>query len=330
MTMINAYGIGAGRAIAEQMDDAPGKIRKEARRKLTAVQLAEQERLKAKLEHRSIEFSATESQCLYGESISDERHSLRKSKADQIKDFQDQLLGEERISETDNQAKAQALRVTSSAASLPEFSQVQNNFQHQSIDTIQANPVVQSPGKFLFELARLPGKLTRDRALSSLDLLKESIRSHHASELTQEDREGVLGYLEFLDGYFDGGPKTAGQSEKITALMAEIRIQLNVAADPARAGLIQHHVVTNLSADVVPASGAPREARKASKRVKEGVADDDSDSGIDGSIAAQENRAALLPPSGMTAASPASQSSLSKDSGRRRDETIVSVTLRSV
>ena len=135
--------------------------------------------------------------------------------------------------------------------------------------------------------------------------------------------------MRFLEGYFESTAKNAGHSEKIANLMSEIRIQLNLVADPGRAGVVQHEAMANQirqPADPIPAVRS-REHHKVSKRGRVGTDDDNE---VDDVRHQQAESIVPPPPSVMQSGGSASQASLGNDSSRKREETLISVTLRSV
>jgi hypothetical protein len=325
MTMINSYGIGAGRAIAEQYEDTAGKEKKEVRRRLTAAQIAEQERLKARLQQRSTEYLSPDVLKQNSETLPNALRALRRPQTTRTQQSE-ALPDEEMIAESDQMTSA--LQPANRQASVLESSFIEADRRYEGLmpDPARGERLI---GSLLQEFVRSPAKLTRERALSNLMSMSDSLRSRRAAGMSQQENEGVISYLEFLEGYFDSGSKPTAHSDKIAALMSEIRIQLSLVADPGRAGIVQHAAMTNQirqPADVVPAVSA-RESRKLSKRGRVGVDDEES---MDGRSERQAESAILFTPTGTPTAGSASQSSMSKDSNRRRDETLVSVTLRSV
>lgn len=329
MTIINPYGIGAGKAIAEQYEEEPDKIRKESRRRENAVQLADRERLKARLQERSTEYSVSKVAGAARVAM-----DLGRSVNNSLKEAADGLAGilpeDERLFEARAGTKLRIDERISRIQPKPERP------DQRRPELFAAGAATGVLDVLLNDIRNSAGRLSRERVLSCLDSLKESIRSRDRRELSQDDKEGVLGYLDFLDGYFEAGAKNAGQSEKMASLMAEIRVQLAVAADPAMSSLVQQLVLPGQKGDVGAGSKltsglTTNEARKAVRGERgRGVVDGRDES--DQTDSQQAVAATAVPPpqgSNETGAR-GSQSSLGKDSGRRRDETIVTVTLRSV
>ncbi len=329
MTIINPYGIGAGKAIAEQYEEGPDKIRKESRRRENAVQIADRERLKARLQQRSTEYS--ESKVARAARVAvDQGRAVHNS----LKEATDRLTGifpeDERLFDAKADTQLRIDERASRTQPKPERPELRRPEPFAGGAPSEVLDVL------LHDIRNSSGRLTRERALSCLDSLKEALRSRARQELSGDDKERVLGYLDFLDGYFEAGAKNAGQSEKMASLMAEIRVQLSVAADPAMSSLIQQIAVPGQAGEAgggsrLASAPSTNEARKAVRGEKgRGVVDGRDES--DQTDSQQAVAAMPVPPpqaSNETGAR-GSQSSLAKDSGRRRDETIVTVTLRSV
>ena len=108
--------------------------------------------------------------------------------------------------------------------------------------------------------------------------------------------------------------------------MAEIRTQLSAVTDPLRVTVAQQISVAHRAENLSALQGVSREQRKPKVRSVEEALDEVEQAG------AQVDASALVMNSvRATGTMPATPpSSLSKDAERRRDETPVSVTIRSV
>jgi hypothetical protein len=330
MTMINPYGIGAGRAIAEQYDDGPDKVRKESRRRETALQIADRERLQARLQQSLTEAPDTRRSAESKNANATVDRAQRKRLTDDERRLQERLLKETRIAESDAQTPE---------AGLDRAAQIgidrDSAAQPWQRDLSSRHPDTRLPASLLSCIDLSPARLTRERALSTLDSLKQALNARHPSELLPDESDGVHGYLDFLDGYFEAGTSSAGPSAEMASLMEGIRVQLNLATDPAKAGVLHAMSTTHPSMDN-PGRGKPVSASSGNDHRK--VRSRDQQPGVDDSEdvdrAAQMTPtvpAALTPTAASTGAgSQGSQSSPGRDTDRRREETMVSITLKSV
>lgn len=325
MTMINPYGIGAGRAISEQYEDDTDKERNQTRRRVNAVQLAEQERLKARLQGRTLEYSATDEVQRIAESDQAELYS-HKPQPQELKDFA-ALPSEEAVTQPAQAARYPSqLQGETKRANRPVSSK---STADRAVDAPDARSQSALLGSVLYDLQTNPVRLTSERVLHSLGSLRDSLRSSSKVEISTEDREGLQGYLEFVEGYFESAPKRTAHSEKIATLMSEIRLQLDFATDPSQAGALQRTALAASSQRPVEATRtiATGDSRKALRKDRSASDDDETFHEI---VASEANPPGSPANNAAVSGGSSSKSSLSKDSNRRRNETLVSVTMRSV
>ena len=162
--------------------------------------------------------------------------------------------------------------------------------------------------------------------MSVLERLSQDLNARPSREVTLKEKGGVLGYLEFLEGYFEKSDTASGPSREIAALMENIRSQLGAVTDLTRAAGMQNLVVANHTDSQTQLQAINREQRK--KQLKSNSVSTDEAQRSDTDVNAS---AAMINAVGTDkSSSPKNESSLSKDSQRRREETLVSVTLRSV
>jgi len=338
MTIINAYGIGAGRAISDEIDNESVKSRKENRRRIDALSFVERERLNKRFK-QLVSDTANPSEHLSAarptHAASDALQSL-KDRAPQSVQALDRLPSEEEQLVERTQASQDADRPLSARSpDLSSRTTVYPKPARTDRGTVEQDKVSRTRDEgqehlldsLIPDTQRSSVRLTRERVESALDRLSQALRTRAPGEVTHDEQDGVIGYLEFLEGFFEGSGELSKPPEQIAGLMADIRMQLNIVADPVRAISIQSAVITSQSEDATPIKGLVAEDRK--DRIKSrttNVADGEdlvSDFGSQAEAATEiSNRAA--------GTSPSTQSSLSKDAQRRREETIVSVTLRSV
>ncbi len=338
MTIINAFGIGAGRAIADEIDNDADKIRRDSRRRVDALNFVERERLNKRFKQLvgDAENSTDKASAARSAYAASATSQALKNSAPQLEPSHQKLPAEE-------QEVAENLRVMQDAeqtlatrrpeASLPPKLLSDSAGAHQaSVDQdkiMRTRDAAQGHllDSLIADTQRSTGRLTRERVQSALDRLSQTLRARTPTEISDDEQYGVLGYLDFLEGFFEGSSNTTKPPEQIAGLMADIRMQLNCVADPARAMNIQKTLITSQAEDAIPFKGRVTEHRGDRIKSKTAHAADEEGSVNDiesqaETAAAAVNRSASAPPS--------SQSSLGKDAQRRREETIVSVTLRSV
>lgn len=330
MTMINPYGIGAGRAIAEQYEDGPDKVRKENRRRETAAQIAERERLHARLQQGLADVPATLHGAESKNAAGTADRAQRKRLTEDERRFQERLLRDAGIAASDPTTSNARLALDASAWIDADISA-----QPWHRDPLSVQADARLPSSLLSCIDLSPARLTRERALSTLDSLKQALHTRRPSDLMQNESDGVRGYLDFLEGYFEPHAHSAGPSAEMASLMEGIRVQLNLAADPSTANLRQTMANAQGSADnpgrAKPVTGSEvNDHRKVLNREKHKGLEESEETDAAG-LLNQALPAALLPTAATTGAgAQGSQSSPGRDSDRRREETLVSVTLKSV
>jgi len=168
--------------------------------------------------------------------------------------------------------------------------------------------------------------LTREGLISVLERLSEDVNARPSREVTLKEKQGVFGYLEFLEGYFENRDTASGPSKQIALLMEKIRVQLGAVTDPTLAVGMQNLVVASQADSTTQPFAINREQRKKQEKSISVRSEEAQRSDLDSyaSVAMMNSIDA-----GLSAASK-KESSQSKDLQRRRDETLVSVTLRSV
>jgi hypothetical protein len=377
MTIINTFGINAGREIAREIDDESDKSRRDAKRRANATYLADKERLHARFRQMN-EHAAQVSADRFTALMQEQRADTKSHVSSQRSSIPSHEENDPTLKPAQSQPSAD-----DSFAVIPEFSgrQVQatrensrrpldqvagprsaiasRNFANQTEidagavmelgDSDDREKIVGAPGlldRLLAEINSSPSSLTREGVTSALEHLSqdlyarssrevmrnetEGVLSHlnlrSPREVTAKEKEGVLGYIEFLKGYFEKGETSAGPSQQIAALMESIRVQLSAVSDPLRVTDIQSLAVASQLDNQLPVQVVNREQRK--NQLKSTAFSEEeaqcSDLDVYASTAMMNSVDAAL------SVSSKKESSQSKDSQRRREETLVSVTLRSV
>lgn len=384
MTIINTYGLGAGREIAREINDESDKSRRDAKRRADAAYLADKERLHTRfrqMNEHAAQVSADRFTALMQEQRADaeSRVSAQRSLT-ASNDYAEQAL----------QAPDSPPTAEDNSATIPQFSgravqadregsrrpsdPVANSLSALGVGAlaeqkeIDIGALTQLRGnddregtagapdlldRLATEFNRSPTSLTREGVMTALERLsqdiharssrevtrhesemsrneKEGVLSHlnlrSPREVTPKEKEGVLGYIEFLEGYFEKGETSGGPSPQLAALMESIRVQLSTVSDPLRVTEIQGLAVASQLENHLPIQAINREQRKnqlkSTARIEEEA--QYSDINLDASAAMMNAVGADK------SVAPKNESSLSKDSQRRREETPISVTLRSI
>ena len=171
-----------------------------------------------------------------------------------------------------------------------------------------------------------PASLTREEVMPVLERLSHDLYEKSPGEVTTKERESVLGYLEFLEGYFEKGETSAGPSPQLAALMNDIRVQLSAVSAPIQLTEIQKLLIADQPDNQPIVQVFNREQRKKQLKSSDVGSEEARRSGLD----AYASIPVIDPIEARKSTALNKESSLTKDSERRRDETLVSVTLRSV
>lgn len=347
MTIINAYGINAGRSIAKEIDDDSDKSRREAKRRADAAYFADKEKLHARvrqMNEHAAQVSADHFTALMQEQradsqsrISDQRSSITPTEdTDEPLENRQALLSAELNAAAIAQSSGRGSRATRSDSRQPSGQDTsplsaigsgslvnQTEIGAYGTTVASANGLL---GRLLAEINGSPSNLTRKGVESVLERLSQDLNERSSRDVTLKEKEGVLGYLEFIEGYFEKNDTTSGPSQQIVALMETIRTQLGIISNPMQAAVMQNLIVANRADSQTPVHAINREQRK--KQLKSNSVSTEEAQRIDPDVNAS---AAMINAVGTDkSASLKNESSLSKDSQRRREETLVSVTLRSV
>ena len=381
MTIINTYGISAGREIPREINDESDKHRREAKRRADAAYLSDKERLHARfrqMNEHAAQVSADRFTALMQEQPADieSRVSAQRSPMPSHEDADQalqapsspptaednpgsipQLSGRglpaaressrrplEPVANSLSALGAGALAeqkeigvldpVANSlsalgAGALAEQKEIGINALTELRGSDDREGTAGAPDlldRLSAEFNRSPMSLTRERVTAALERISQDIQERSSREVTLKEKAGVLGYFEFLEGYFEKGETSAGPSPQLAALMESIRVQLSTVSDPLRVTEIQSMAVASQLDNQLPVQAISRDQRK--KQLKPDVVLSEKAQRSDLDVYAA---AAMMNVVGTDkSAAPKKESSLSKDAQRRSEETLVAVTLRSV
>lgn len=357
MTIINTYGINAGRSIAKEIDDDSDKSRREAKRRADAAYFADKERLHARvrqMNEHAAQVSADRFTALMQEQRADTQSRISERRSpiqptedtDQATENQHALLSAEANSAAiaqssgrgsratladlrqpfDQETNPQPVIVSGSLAKQTEIGAAALSDQRDSALGINTAGAKDLLGRLLDEISGSPSSLTREGVVSILERLSHDVNARPSREVGPREREGVFGYLEFLEGYFEKSDTASGPSQQIAALMENIRAQLGAVTDPTRAIGMQNLVVASQADSQTQLHAITREQRKKQLKSNSVSAEEAQRSDLDIVASATMMNSVDSGPS----ATSKKESSQSKDSQRRREETLVSITLRSV
>jgi hypothetical protein len=357
MTIINTYGINAGRSIAREIDDDSDKSRREAKRRADAAYFADKERLHARvrqMNEQAAQVSADHFTALLQEQradtqfrITDRRTPITPTEGtDEPLENPQALLSAEANAAAIAQPLGRDSRATRSDSQQPSdqdksrLSAIGSGslVSQAEIDAVAINELHDNAygttkacaedllDHLLADVNGSPLNLTREGVMLVLERLSQDLKARPSREVTLKEKDGVLGYLEFLEGYFEKSQTTSGPSHEIVLLMENIRAQLGAVTDPMLAVGMQNLVVASQADSTTQLLAINREQRKKQAKSNSVSAEEAQRSDLDSyaSVAMMNSVDASLSPASKK------ESSQSKDSQRRRDETLVSVTLRSV
>ncbi len=181
-------------------------------------------------------------------------------------------------------------------------------------------------------LDELRGPQFADRLASQLEGIMRSVQSDRQLRLHQTEGNEAHSALDFLEGYIEAGAIKEADRQRLIQLVSELRDQFPSESllSPAKQALVSSAVaVSHRVADSGRAVGVGdlrSNVRNRSQAVERRTAAEE-ETEIDGAPSGQGASSLRLDLRGPASAS---KSSLSKDADKRREETLVTVTVRSV
>lgn len=366
MTIINTFGVTSGLAVARQIDEDTDKFKKDQKRRADAAHLAQKAQLSARLKQLDEEAALRSSsqRAEMNKQLADKDDRIRSN--DLSPSFNELVVAEESNSVSTSavarNGNEQDTSITDSETAQREVIQqaIQaGKFRQTSLkpladangipsledqarsvlvtesdslalaDQVRATRAYNQPNlldNLRHQISRSPGILDQDRTRSLLEDLFKDLQSRDPGQISAEERDGVVGYMEYLTGYFEGADQSALPTQQMNTLMTHIRAQLGIISDPSRVNIAQQKLAVLQSERLPSVHGLGREHRHARNRSTEDVQEGD---GGDGSNTEVPVLAGNPISNGMSATA-SGQSSLDKDHQRRREETLVTVTMRSV
>ncbi len=356
MAIINPYdGLGAGRAISESYDRDKDEhhVRKLRKQPVVAKRLAEQEWLRSRLQEETPRPDVSPPQTMPKPAAKPQGQShptrwsqpplqLRRSpvQASGHPAEEPVLGGGETLSPAIDLAAIPAdnhqptLEPDRIADVRAGASATEEHAQPAKVAAATERPVNHpDPGpaleSVLLRLRELVARMSAPQVLVNLADIGNALRAPRSTAVSPREREWLHAHLDFLEGYYEGEKKPTPESAKIFELMQEVRAQLAIASDPAMATAVLRSGNLPISAQAGRVMLPPGQSGKrvAAEKSRDRVRDD-------GSVTeeAELTEAAIQRSMPATVRAPVRmpQSSLGKDAEKRREETPVSVAVRSV
>lgn len=362
MSLISTYGVGAGRAIAGELDEDEERLRQ---RRTAAAQRTEQEKRGAAVRDRLARAQAAEA------AVSNQRlHQHLQSEMDS-RDTQVVMQRKlpappapQRPAASDEHAPprvANPVRRQDKQENIPSSVICPDDRWEKSIPTApadredeffqgeaeesQANPMVfLSTAEFdkgippvhrindlIDDVMALRGNQFAEQLVTHLEDIMLSIRQQPEMPTDSTEVQSALAALDFIEGYVEAASAGMVDSQKTMSLISDLRQQLLGSGTPSNAPAViaSAVVASQITADKGRAANVSEVRSNGRQRLS--VRDRNSaanpDDEADAALLAEGAGLILQVPAG--AVKP-SKSNLSKDSEKRRDETLVSVTVRSV
>lgn len=338
MTQISPYGIGAGRMLAAASDDEDTRARQ---RRLTAAQLAEQSRKSAAMREQLVqaERSAALAEAR-GRQQQEQAGALRRER---MADTPARPL-DRRLPAEANRTPGRLLRpeaATEVETQAPADSRVQET-RGDGPAGLPASPghqLEQTPGllvsRMIDDLPALRKQQFAAGIEERLDALRQSVLAarNTAAANDRDALEALEGSLEFMQGYLEASTMSDDTRQRLVLVIDGIRQDVSImmsafAGPPVGAATATAHAAHNASESlrVHGLFGKQRTARaegRASRlRGEEGEGDDEAKS-------AAACAAVVMPATGIEPVRTAVPSQ-SRDVDKRRNDTPVSVAVRSV
>ncbi len=182
------------------------------------------------------------------------------------------------------------------------------------------------------DLDKIRGPQFAENLTNSLNALLETIRHHPTPNPNSNDAEDINGTLEFLEGYVEASTLKEEDQQPLSQLMGQLRQELvgEHYASSATQALILSAAASSSVGESSRLSGNASEARVGSRgrstlgeRVALAKADNESEE-MEKELAVSQLQ------SGVGGPIRSLKSNLSKDADKRREETLASITVRSV
>lgn len=353
MAIINPYdGLGAGRAISES-DDRDNDEHPVRKQPVVAKRRAEQEWLRSRLQEQTPRPDVSPQQTMPKpeKKLEGELNPIRWSQPP-LPQRRSPLQASGHSAEALTMGADETLSSAIDLAAIPAGTQPSTQEPDRTADVYASASATEEhaqsakaaaaaerlvnhpdPGpaleSLLLRLREPVGRMSAPQVLVKLADIGNALRSPRMTAVSPREREWLHAHLDFLEGYYEGEKKPTPESTKILALMQEIRAQLAIASDAGMAAAVLRSGSLAMSAQAgrMTAPPGPTGQRNVAAKSRNRVLDDGS-----GTEEAELAEAAIRrsAPGAVHAPVRMPPSSLGKDAEKRREETPVSVVVRSV
>lgn len=322
MTTINSYGIGAGTSISRQIDDDDERNRQELRRKRKVELAAEQDfarRLAAERVQHTAQVSAASQQWQAPSGSSGSKKVSTNAARREISD-------RDRVAIENSDQRQTHLATESEMMASPQIAPMQPEAE---------DSVPQRLASIIQSLSGLSLRAKEERVASQLEDLLARFRSTENVTTSSEEISEVTGYLEFIAGYFEVKQSSQTPARKILDTvqglqeqMAQISEALRIAATGQLPGALQPSIYSASIRSMYLQKHGINDSQAIDKGMKRNDIESEDGSSNSSVLASQtpsENAATRRPEPGSR-----DRSSQDRDTEKRKDETLIGVTLRSV
>ncbi len=329
MSMINSFGIGAGAAISRQVSDDEELNRQELRRKRKVEYAAEQEfarRLAAERVHQPTLASAAVPQWQTPFGASTHRNLSSHAQGRKKYDASQSPVKSSEVSKAHHLSEHEPMTQTAVEAVSSEK------------DELMSPPpldVAQRLALIIEDLSGASVKAKAERVLPQLEDLMTRFRSEDTVITSTEEIDEASSYLEFLSGYFEVDQGTHAPSRKIVDTVQGLQEQMTQIAETLKiavSGQLPAHLQPSLQSASIRSlylqKSTPDTFKTSEKKSNHNNVDHDEEASDVATLASLTS--AVNPPIHRPGSRNRDQSSQERDTDKRKDETLVGITLRSV
>jgi hypothetical protein len=322
MTIINSYGIGSGAAISQQIDDDDERERRALRRKRDISHAAEQE-FSRRLSSERIQNPESTSAAFY-QTHTKHADLLRDSTQPGTSGRKSKISDEKSLNSVE---PAEAIQTEEKQFMTPAESTLEIQQKQKSLS--------QELSSLIDSLSGLSMRTKEEKILAVLKELLSRFDSSKNVVESFEDFNEASGSLEFLAGYFEVDQKNQASTRKIADTVQGLQDQMSQISDALQIAVSGKLPVSSNSSLLSPTvrslylkrngMDSSNGVNTAGSQAKIDEHESDREGEMSAAIALSEKLA--FPRASVRSRS---QSSQECDADKRKDETLIAVTLRSV